>query len=193
MDGAVCFVESPDALSLESLLVSCGRLSQRSWNLALREAGADKRVGQYLVEQRWLGQGELELSHLVTLINAAFFVLPLLSDSARFVPGATHWLGLVRAVDAGALYRAIERRRARLDQLRARTPPPTPLKCPDARPALIPLPHRRPGKALHENPATAARARSKVLGHAFLPAHVEFTYPDTAMLIRLRRALEARL
>ncbi|MFD4655682.1 hypothetical protein ACFWP2_08570 [Kitasatospora sp. NPDC058444] len=116
VDGRVVAAESSRAPGLADLLTGCGRITPEDWAELLRVHGPGARVGEALVERRLLTRGELELGHLGTLFDAAFFVL---ADPAggvwRFEADARHWLGPVAEVDPARIRREVERRRQLLD------------------------------------------------------------------------------
>ncbi|WP_052707355.1 hypothetical protein [Streptomyces rubellomurinus] len=116
VDGQVVAADSDRAPGLVDLLTGCGRTTPEGWDGLLREHGPSGRVGEVLVERRLLTRGELELGHLGTLFDAAFFVL---ADPAggtwRFEADARHWLGPVAEVEPDRLRREVERRRRLLD------------------------------------------------------------------------------
>ncbi|MET8629022.1 hypothetical protein ABZW30_35690 [Kitasatospora sp. NPDC004669] len=116
VDGQVTAAESPRAPGLADLLTGCGRIAPEGWAELLRLHGAQGRVGEVLVDRGLLTRGELELGHLGTLFDAAYFVL---ADRAggtwRFEPDVRHWLGPVAAVDPARLHREVERRGQLLD------------------------------------------------------------------------------
>nr|BFD94913.1 hypothetical protein KitaXyl93_62730 [Kitasatospora sp. Xyl93] len=116
VDGRVTAAESPRAPGLADLLTGCGRITPADWAELLRVHGPRSRVGEALVERRLLTRGELELGHLGTLFDAAFFVL---ADPAggvwRFEADARHWLGPVAEVDPDRIRREVERRVRLLD------------------------------------------------------------------------------
>ncbi|MFD5434500.1 hypothetical protein ACFWJ4_20385 [Kitasatospora sp. NPDC127067] len=116
IDGRVAAAESLRAPGLADLLIGCGRITPEDWAELLRAHGPRSRVGEALVERRLLTRGELELGHLGTLFDAAFFVL---ADPAggvwRFEADARHWLGPVAEVDPARIRREVERRRQLLD------------------------------------------------------------------------------
>ncbi|MEU8923311.1 hypothetical protein AB0D10_20625 [Kitasatospora sp. NPDC048545] len=118
VDGEVAGAESPRAPGLADLLTGCGRITPEGWSELLQVHGLQARVGDALVERGLLTRGELELGHLGTLFDAAFFVL---ADPAgglwRFEPDVRHWLGPVAAVAPDRLRREVERRRRLLDRI----------------------------------------------------------------------------
>jgi hypothetical protein len=118
VDGQVTAAESPRAPGLADLLTGCGRITPEGWVDLLRLHGPRGRVGEALVERRLITRGELELGHLGTLFDAAYFTL---ADRAggtwRFEPDARHWLGPVAAVDPARLHREVERRSRLLDRI----------------------------------------------------------------------------
>ncbi|WP_051829714.1 MULTISPECIES: hypothetical protein [Streptomyces] len=116
--GEVVGAESPRAPGLADLLVGTGRITPEGWAELVRVHGLQGRVGDVLIERRLLTRGELELGHLGTLFDAAFFVL---ADPGgglwRFEPDVRHWLGPVAAVDPDRLGREVDRRRRLLDRI----------------------------------------------------------------------------
>ncbi|WP_407288968.1 hypothetical protein [Streptomyces sp. BP-8] len=118
LDGAVTCVEGAAAPGLDVRLTAAGKVPEQGWGQAVDAAGPQHRVGQFLVREGWLTQGELEICHLAALLDAAFFALPLPPEATSFTPGTAHWLGAVRQISATALQQATARRRAQLDRLR---------------------------------------------------------------------------
>lgn len=114
--GEVVHAESPAAPTLDALLTAGGRLTPEAWRQAVDQAGGDGLVGRHLVEQHRLHAGELEITHLATLFDAAYFTLAPDAGPVRFRPGAAHWLGPIRPVSAHALARECRRRRVLLDR-----------------------------------------------------------------------------
>jgi hypothetical protein len=117
VNGTVVHADSALAPDLGVRLITCGRLTEDAWSGAVADARVEHRVGEQLVERGWLARGELELCHLDVLFDAAYFILGPESRPTRFLPGASHWLGSVRPVQAEALHREAMRRRALLDQV----------------------------------------------------------------------------
>ncbi|MFI6157149.1 transcriptional regulator [Kitasatospora sp. NPDC051170] len=152
--GLVTAAESPRAPGLADLLTVGALITPESWTDLLRTHGPHSRVAAELVERRVLTRGELELGHLGTLFDAAFFVL---ADPAggtwRFEADTRHWLGEVAAVDPDRLHREVERRRRLLDGL-----------WPSARLDTEPV---RPGeRGRLPDHRTAGRRRRELLDHA---------------------------
>ncbi|MFJ2580383.1 transcriptional regulator [Kitasatospora aureofaciens] len=115
-DGLVTHAESDRAPDLADLLTDCGRIAPEEWRDLVRVHGPHARVGAALLAQGRLSRGELELGHLGTLFDAAFFVLADVGGGLwRFETGARHWLGPVTAVDAERLCRETGRRQRLLD------------------------------------------------------------------------------
>ncbi|MFF7994047.1 hypothetical protein ACFZDG_30195 [Kitasatospora xanthocidica] len=118
VDGEVVGAESPRAPGLADLLTGCGRITPEDWSELVHVHGPRARVGEVLVERRLITRGELELGHLGTLFDAAFFVL---ADHGgglwRFESDARHWLGPVATVDPHRLCREVERRSRLLDRI----------------------------------------------------------------------------
>ncbi|MFE6052995.1 hypothetical protein ACFQ6N_19735 [Kitasatospora sp. NPDC056446] len=118
VDGEVAGAESPRAPGLADLLTGCGRITPEGWAELIGAHGLRSRVGEVLVERGLLTQGELELGHLGTLFDAAFFVLADPGGGVwRFESDARHWLGPVATVDPDRLHREVERRRRLLDRI----------------------------------------------------------------------------
>ncbi|WP_436787710.1 transcriptional regulator [Yinghuangia sp. YIM S10712] len=129
--GEVVHAESPAAPTLDALLTAGGRLTPEAWRRAVDHAGGDSRVAQHLVDQHRISTGELEIAHLATLFDAAYFTLAPDSGPVRFRPGAAHWLGAVRPVAAHTVARECLRRRGLLESV-----------FPDARIDLCPVRRR---------------------------------------------------
>ncbi|MFJ1933509.1 transcriptional regulator [Kitasatospora sp. NPDC088160] len=154
VDGQVAHADSPRAPGLAELLTGCGRITPGQWAELLRLHGPRARVGEALVERRLLTRGELELGHLGTLFDAAFFVLADRTGGVwRFEPDARHWLGPVATVDPGRLRREVERRGRLLERI---WPWPQ-LDTAPVRPVVpVPRPSNRP----------PGRRRRELLDHA---------------------------
>ena len=110
LDGAVVYAESPAAPGVGELLTSSGRLAARTWQAALDAGTPPARVGQVLLEQGHLTQGELELCVLGAVYDAAYFALHADDAPAEFRAGPAHWLGPVVRVDAAAVLKESQRR-----------------------------------------------------------------------------------
>ncbi|WP_202238353.1 transcriptional regulator [Actinacidiphila reveromycinica] len=117
LDGAVVHAESPAAPGIEVLLTVGGRLSPEAWQDAVRHGGAESRTARWLLDHRRLSAGELEISELGTLFDAAFFVLAPAGGPTRFRHGAAHWFGPVRPVPLDEVERESRRRRRFLEAL----------------------------------------------------------------------------
>jgi hypothetical protein len=117
VDGHVSYAESPAAPGVGELLTASGRLAARTWEAAVEAGAGQQRVGQLLVEQGHLTQGELELCVLGAIYDAAYFVLEPAAAPVQFVENATHWLGTVIKVDAGAIGREARRRGRLLEEI----------------------------------------------------------------------------
>ncbi|MFJ9776054.1 hypothetical protein ACIRVF_33260 [Kitasatospora sp. NPDC101157] len=116
VDGQVAAAESSRAPGLADLLTGCGRITPEVWAELLHRHGPQGRLAEVLVERQLLTRGELELGHLGTLFDAAYFVLSDRSGGTwRFESEARHWLGTVALVDPARLGREVERRRRLLD------------------------------------------------------------------------------
>ncbi|WP_369247095.1 transcriptional regulator [Streptomyces sp. R41] len=116
-DGDVVHAESPATPGLEVLFAARGVLDAEVWREAVAAAGARHRVGRFLVDSGRIAKGALELCHLGSLYDAAYFALGPSSTPTRFRYGAAHWLGPVRPVPVVALERETVRRRALLHRI----------------------------------------------------------------------------
>ncbi|WP_030747456.1 hypothetical protein [Streptomyces sp. NRRL F-5135] len=116
-DGRVVHAESPAAPGIDILLTTGGRLSRADWEEAVDRAGARRTVGRFLVESGRLHEGELEICHVGALFDAAYFALTPGGGPTRFRHGAQHWIGPVRPVPAAAVAREIARRLELLDSV----------------------------------------------------------------------------
>ncbi|WP_433894765.1 transcriptional regulator [Streptomyces sp. CA-111067] len=116
-DGAVVHAESPRAPGIEVLLTGGGRLSAEAWLDALDRAGPKTAVSRQLIDHHLLSEGELEISHLGALFDAAFFVLAPGGGPSRFRHGAVHWFGAVRPVPVTEVERETRRRRRFLEEV----------------------------------------------------------------------------
>ena len=117
VEGAVVHAESPAAPGVGELLTSSGRLAGRTWQAALDAGTAHARVGQLLLDQGHLTQGELELCVLGAIYDAAYFALAPAEAPVEFLDGAAHWLGPVVRAGAAAVRREAERRARLLDEI----------------------------------------------------------------------------
>ncbi|WP_333767943.1 transcriptional regulator [Streptomyces sp. IBSBF 2435] len=147
-DGAVAHAESPAAPGIEVLLTAGGRLSSEAWQEAVEAAGAECATGRWLIEHRRLAAGELEISRLGALYDAAYFVLSPAAGPTRFRHGVRHWFGSLGGVPVAAVEREILRRRLLLESLWPHPPldaaPVTPARAALRPAARLPyLPRRR--------------------------------------------------
>ena len=117
IEGQVMYAESPAAPGVGELLTASGRLAGRTWQAALDAGTSRGRVGELLVAQGHLTQGELELCTLGAIYDAAYFVLAAPAAPVEFLDGALHWLGPVIRVDAAAVNREARRRGRLLDEI----------------------------------------------------------------------------
>ncbi|WP_327293053.1 transcriptional regulator [Streptomyces sp. NBC_01198] len=115
--GEVVHAESPAAPGIEVLLTAGGRLSPEAWQEAVAAAGAACRTGHWLIEHRRLAAGELEISRLGALYDAAYFVLAPGAGPTRFRHGVRHWFGSLGGVAVGRLEGETRRRRLLLESL----------------------------------------------------------------------------
>ncbi|HEU4347773.1 MAG TPA: DUF4388 domain-containing protein [Actinoplanes sp.] len=116
-EGAVIYAESPAAPGVGELLTASGRLAGRTWQAALDAGTPGAEVGQLLLNQGHLTQGELELCVLGTIYDAGYFALSPASAPVDFIAGDTHWLGPVVRVDPAAVNREARRRVRLLDEI----------------------------------------------------------------------------
>jgi hypothetical protein len=113
IEGRVTYAESASAPGVGELLTASGRLAGRTWRAALDAGTSRAQVGELLVTQGHLTQGELELCVLGAIYDAGYFALSPAAAPVEFLDGAVHWLGPVVRVDAAAVNRE-SRRRSRL-------------------------------------------------------------------------------
>jgi hypothetical protein len=116
-DGAVVHAESPAAPGIEVLLTAGGRLSPEAWREAVDAAGADCATGRWLIDHGRLAAGELEISRLGALHDAAYFVLAPAAGPTSFRHGVRHWFGSLGVVEVTAMEGEALRRRRLLDSL----------------------------------------------------------------------------
>lgn len=219
--GRVVHVESAFTPDLGALLTRSGAVPPDGWWDAVDRGGTQHRVGHRLVDSGRLAAGALEVCHLGALFDAAYFVLAHDTRAHRFRPGAVHWLGAVRSVPVDVVVRETGRRRALLDRIwpdaAIDTAPLTRVR--DARAAGLPVRRSRTltqvdGVRTAAEIASALACRTyhtlvelRRLAAAGLvtaappapapaaaapePGGVVWDDPDTALLRRLRDALEA--
>lgn len=218
--GRVVHAESALTPDLGALLTRSGAVAPDGWWDAVERGGTQHRVGHRLVDSGRLAAGALEVCHLGALFDAAYFVLAHDTRARRFRPGAAHWLGAVRAVPVDVVVRESGRRRALLDRIwpdpGLDTVPLT--RVPDARPAELPV-RRGRVLAQVDGARTAAEIASALACRTYHtlvelrrlaadglvtaapsaprpvvpgpgPRDVVWDDPDTALLRRLRDALE---
>ena len=117
LEGQVTYAESAAAPGVGELLTASGRLAPRTWQAALDAGTSRARVGQLLLEQGHLTQGELELCVLGATYDAGYFALSPASAPVDFLEGATHWLGPIVRADPAAVTREARRRARLLDEI----------------------------------------------------------------------------
>jgi hypothetical protein len=117
IEGQVTYAESAAAPGVGELLTASGRLAARTWQAALDAGTSRAQVGQILLDQGHLTQGELELCVLGATYDAAYFALSPASAPVDFLEGATHWLGQVVRIDPAAITREARRRTRLLDEI----------------------------------------------------------------------------
>ena len=117
LEGRVTYAESAAAPGVGELLTASGRLAARTWQAALDAGTSRAQVGQLLLEQGHLTQGELELCVLGATYDAGYFALSPTSAPVDFLDGATHWLGPIVRVDPAAVTREARRRARLLDEI----------------------------------------------------------------------------
>ncbi|NUS12692.1 MAG: transcriptional regulator, partial [Streptomyces sp.] len=116
-DGAVVHAESPAAPGIDVLLTVGGRLSPEAWREAVDAAGADCATGRWLIDHHRLAAGELEISRLGALHDAAYFVLGPAAGPTRFRHGVRHWFGSLGGVEVAAVEGETLRRRRLLESV----------------------------------------------------------------------------
>jgi hypothetical protein len=117
IEGRVTYAESASAPGVGELLTASGRLAGRTWRAALDAGTSRAQVGELLVTQGHLTQGELELCVLGAIYDAGYFALSPAAAPVEFLDGAVHWLGPVVRVDAAAVNREARRRCRLLDEI----------------------------------------------------------------------------
>src|SRR5690349_4108804 len=117
IEGQVTYAESAAAPGVGELLTASGRLAARTWQAALDAGTSRAQVGQFLLEQGHITQGELELCVLGATYDAAYFALSPASAPVDFLDGAAHWLGQIVRVDPAAVAREARRRCRLLDEI----------------------------------------------------------------------------
>ncbi|MFJ3672356.1 transcriptional regulator [Streptomyces sp. NPDC090106] len=83
-EGRVVHAESPEAPGLGELLTARGTLDADTWHQAVAQAQGVTGAALLLAERNLLTRGELELSHLEALYDAAYFALSPSSSPGRF-------------------------------------------------------------------------------------------------------------
>ncbi|MGW0932369.1 DUF4388 domain-containing protein [Streptomyces sp. NPDC002644] len=118
-EGRVVHAESPATPGIDVLLTAAGAIDPEGWRRAVEGAEADpeRPVGRTLISQGMLSQGQLELCHLGSVFDAAYFALAPSSAPGHFRYGAWHWMGQVRPVPVSALERETMRRRSLLNRI----------------------------------------------------------------------------
>ncbi|MFD9588533.1 transcriptional regulator [Streptomyces sp. NPDC059980] len=116
-DGEVVHAESPFTPGIDVLFSARGVLDPEVWREAVALAGARRRVGRFLIDSGRIAEGALQLCHLGSLYDAAYFVLGPSSTPSRFRYGAAHWFGTLRPVAVAALERETVRRRELLHRI----------------------------------------------------------------------------
>ncbi|WP_193776079.1 hypothetical protein [Streptomyces sp. E2N166] len=219
--GRVVHVESAFTPDLGALLTRSGAVAADGWWDAVDRGGRQARVGHRLVDSGRLAAGALEVCHLGALFDAAYFVLAHDTRAHRFRPGAVHWLGAVRSVPVDVVVRECGRRRALLDRIwpdpDIDTVPLT--RVPDAGAAALPVRRGRTltqvdgvrtasqiasalacrtyhtlvelRRLAADGLVTAAPPAPASVAPGPSPRDVVWDDPDTALLRRLRDALEA--
>ncbi|GAA4789692.1 hypothetical protein [Streptomyces ziwulingensis] len=115
--GSVVHVESACTPGLGALLTRSGTLAADGWWEAVDRDGVHHRVGRRLVDSGRVTAGALEVCHLGALFDAAYFALVHDTPAHRFRPGAAHWLGTVRSVSVDTVVRESRRRRDLLHRI----------------------------------------------------------------------------
>ncbi|MFG6198325.1 hypothetical protein [Nonomuraea sp. JJY05] len=111
-DGRVTYMECAQTPGVERLLTARGRMTEA----ALRGLQADGGCAR-LLEEGPLTPGELQFAVLGTVLDAAFFLLPISGTRPKFRPGERHWLGGQWFFEVAGLVRECARRRAHLAEI----------------------------------------------------------------------------
>jgi hypothetical protein len=189
--GAVVHAESPQSLDVGELLTRSGRIAPAQWQRTVERYGPLGQVGRALVEQGSVSLGELELCHLQTMYDAAYFALGAARRPICFEPEARHWLGPVRRVSPPVVCRETARR----CELLARIWP-----CPEldtapvvrcAAPPLAALSRRRRELLDHADGRRTPADLARLLGRSSFATAVEIRRLAAAGLIRTPRPLPA--
>ncbi|MET7380552.1 transcriptional regulator [Streptomyces sp. NPDC005526] len=130
VDGRVAHGESPAAPGPGALLTAHGTLGAGVWRDAVARADDRRGAARLLLDGGHVTAGALELCHLASLYDAAYFALSPSSTPGRFRYGITHRLGPILSLPVAALERETLRRR---DLLHAIWPDPAPDSAPLAR------------------------------------------------------------
>jgi len=109
-DGRVTYMDCAQTPGAERLLA--GRVAEA----ALRAAQADGGCERLLAEGA-ITLGELQYCVLGAVLDAAFFLLPVIGTRPKFRPAERHWLGGRWYFDVPGLVRECARRRACLAQI----------------------------------------------------------------------------
>ncbi|GAA0812728.1 hypothetical protein [Spirilliplanes yamanashiensis] len=127
VDGTIRYADTPVMPGVGERLTASGRLTERTWQQAYRDARHGGDVTDALVGAGHLAHGELAARVLATVYDAAYLMLADEAAPARFHPGLRHWLGDITAVGAAELDAELDRRRALLaDDLSGGTAPLVP-------------------------------------------------------------------
>ncbi|GGR88351.1 hypothetical protein GCM10010269_29400 [Streptomyces humidus] len=116
-EGRVVHAESPLAPGLDVLLLAHGTLAPAVWQDAVGRADEEYGAARLLLDAGRVPRGALELCHLQTVYDAAYFALAPSSSPGHFHYGAGHWLGALRPVPVDVVERETLRRRELLDRL----------------------------------------------------------------------------
>ncbi|MET9884606.1 MarR family transcriptional regulator [Streptomyces sp. NPDC006430] len=73
-NGAIVAVESPGAPTVETLLLSSGRVGKAEWAAAYQAGAADGRMGTELIERMLVGAAEFQLMCLMAALDGALSV-----------------------------------------------------------------------------------------------------------------------
>lgn len=113
--GYLTYAECPVVAGVDRLLIGSGRVPPAAWQAAVARARNGGRVGDVLIEQKYVTSAQLELLALSALFGAALFLLGS-TARARFEPGVAHTLGSVRAVTLETVSLEVDRRQRMLGE-----------------------------------------------------------------------------
>ena len=108
--GRIAYAETPACPGIGDRLVASGRIPAAAWAAAVAEGRGAHRVGRLLLRDGLIGERELGLRLLATIVDATLELLQSDDAPVRFVPGERHWLGPVADAELNTLGRRTARR-----------------------------------------------------------------------------------